>query len=103
MKKLVVSFLVMLLLCPMVVKADDNTFIPNAKSGVLMEESTGKIIFEKNKDEKVAVASMTKMVAQTIILENIESGKIKWDDIVKVSILGVWNRQEPQSENFVEV
>ena len=34
MKKLVVSFLVMLLLCPMVVKADDNTLIPNAKSGV---------------------------------------------------------------------
>ena len=34
MKKLVVIFLVMLLLCPMVVKADDNTLIPNAKSGV---------------------------------------------------------------------
>ena len=50
MKKLVVIFLVMLLLCPMVVKADDNTLIPNAKSGVLMEESTGKIIFEKNKE-----------------------------------------------------
>ena len=85
MKKLVVSFLVMLLLCPMVVKADDNTLIPNAKSGVLMEESTGKIIFEKNKDEKVAVASMTKMVAQILILEAIEKGQIKWTDKVTAS------------------
>lgn len=85
MKKLVVSFLVILLLCPMVVKADDNTLIPNAKSGVLMEESTGRIIFEKNKDEKVAVASMTKMVAQILILEAIEKGQIKWTDKVTAS------------------
>ena len=85
MKKLVFIFLVMLLLCPMVVKADDNTLIPNAKSGVLMEESTGKIIFEKNKDEKVAVASMTKMVAQILILEAIEKGEIKWTDKVTAS------------------
>lgn len=85
MKKLVVIFLVMLLLCPIVVKADDNTLIPNAKSGVLMEESTGKIIFEKNKDEKVAVASMTKMVAQILILEAIEKGQIKWTDKVTAS------------------
>lgn len=85
MKKLVVIFLVMLLLCPMVVKADDNTLIPNAKSGVLMEESTSKIIFEKNKDEKVAVASMTKMVAQILILEAIEKGQIKWTDKVTAS------------------
>ena len=85
MKKLVFIFLVMLLLCPMVVKADDNTLIPNAKSGVLMEESTGKIIFEKNKDEMVAVASMTKMVAQILILEAIEKGQIKWTDKVTAS------------------
>ena len=41
--------------------------------------------FEKEKDKEVAVASMTKMVAQIIILENIENGTIKWDDIVTVS------------------
>ena len=85
MKKLVVSFLVLLLLFPMVVKADDLALIPNAKSGVLMEESTGNIIFEMNKDEKVAVASMTKMVAQILILEAIEKGQIKWTDKVTAS------------------
>ena len=50
-----------------------------------MDVTTGEIIFEKNKDEQVAVASMTKMVAQIIILEQIEAGKIKWNDVVTTS------------------
>ena len=63
----------------------DTSLIPNATAGVLMDMATGEIIFEKNKDEQVAVASMTKMVAQIIILEQIEAGKIKWTDIVTAS------------------
>ena len=50
-----------------------------------MDAATGKILFEKNKDEQLAVASMTKMVAQILILEAIESGKIKWSDKVTAS------------------
>ena len=63
----------------------DTSLIPNATAGILMDATTGEIVFEKNKDEKLAVASMTKMVAQIIILESIESGKIKWNDIVTAS------------------
>ena len=55
--------------------AEDKTdLIKNARSGVLMDSSSGKILFEKDKDERVAPASMTKMVAQILILENIENG-----------------------------
>lgn len=86
MKKLCILFLLLTLIIPSKTYALENKeLIPNATSGLLMEQSTGEIIFEKEKDKQVAVASMTKMVAQTIILENIESGKIKWDDIVTVS------------------
>lgn len=86
MKKRFFLLLFALLLLPVNIKAEENTeLIKNATSGLLMEQSTGEIIFEKDKDKQVAVASMTKMVAQTIILESIESGKIKWDDIVSVS------------------
>ena len=86
MKKRFFLLLFALLLLPVNIKAEENTeLITNATSGLLMEQSTGEIIFEKDKDKQVAVASMTKMVAQTIILESIESGKIKWDDIVSVS------------------
>lgn len=65
----------------------DNSvaLIENAKAGILMDATTGEIIFEKNKDEQLAVASMTKMVAQIIILEQIENGKIKWTDEVTAS------------------
>ena len=56
-----------------------------AKSGVLLEASTGETLYEKNKDEKVYIASLTKMVAQIIILEKIEEGTLKWDDIVTTS------------------
>ena len=86
MKKRFFLLLFALLLLPVNIKAEENTeLIKNATSGLLIEQSTGEIIFEKDKDKQVAVASMTKMVAQTIILESIESGKIKWDDIVSVS------------------
>jgi len=64
---------------------NEKNIIPNAKNGVLMDASTGTILYEKNKDEKVAVASMTKMVSQIIILENIESGNLSWDEVVTAS------------------
>ena len=62
-----------------------SELIPNGKSGVLIEAKSGKIIYEKEKDKKLSIASLTKMVGQIIILEEIESGRIKWNDIVTVS------------------
>lgn len=59
--------------------------LKNARSGILIEVTTGKILFEKNKDEKVAMASLTKMMAQILILEAIEEGKITWEDKVTAS------------------
>ena len=67
------------------VYANDENVIKNATSGLLMEASSGKVLFEKAKDKKVAVASMTKMVAQILILENIEKGSLSWDEVITVS------------------
>ena len=63
----------------------DTELIPGAVSGVLMEANSGKIVFAKEENEEVAVASMTKMVAQILILDAIRDGKIAWDDVVTVS------------------
>lgn len=84
MKKRIILLILCILVIPISVHAEED-LIPNATSGVLMDASTGTIIYEKEKDKEVAVASMTKMVAQIIILESIESKKIKWDDVVTVS------------------
>ena len=81
MKKIV--FLLILLCIPFSVYAEE--LIPNAVSGILIEPYSGKIIFEKEKDKKVSVASLTKMVAQIIVLEEVEKGNIKWNDVVTVS------------------
>ena len=83
-KKLFIIFLMILFLFPMNIYAEE-TLLSNAKSGMLIEATTGEILYEKNKDEKVAVASMTKMVAQIIILENIEKGNLSWDEKITVS------------------
>lgn len=81
MKKIV--FLLILLCIPFSVYAEE--LIPNAVSGILIEPYSGKIIFEKEKDKEVSVASLTKMVAQIIVLEEVEKGNIKWNDVVTVS------------------
>ncbi len=87
MKKLGI-YLLMILLIPLNVFAlegDNNKLIQGAASGILIDANSGKIIFEKNKDKEMAVASMTKMVAQIIILEEIEKGNVKWNQEVIVS------------------
>ena len=83
MKRIIKFLLFILLLIPC--KVSSQELIPNAKSGILVEVDSGAIIFEKNINDKLSVASMTKMVAQIIILENIESGNLTWDEQIKVS------------------
>lgn len=81
MKKLL--FLLLLFMIPFNVFGEE--LIPNSISGILIEPYSGKIIFEKDKDKEVSVASLTKMVSQIIVLEEVEKGNIKWSDIVTVS------------------
>ena len=57
----------------------------NAKSAMIVEASTGEIIFSKNINEKLEPASLTKMMSMLIVLESIDKGIIKWDDVVIAS------------------
>lgn len=87
MKKILFILIILLMpfnLIPINVFAKDE-LIPNGDSGILITADSGKIVFEKEKDKRVSVASMTKMIAQIIILEEVEKGNIKWDDVVTVS------------------
>ena len=55
------------------------------KSAVLMDMATGTVLFEQNAHEKLAPASVTKVMTMLLIMEAIDSGKISWDDLVTVS------------------
>ena len=85
LKKGIINFLCLdlIFLNIKVVKAD--TLLPNAKSGLLMEVSTGTIIYEKNIHEKVSVASMTKMMGMILVMEALEDGNIRLDEKIKTS------------------
>ena len=69
-----------------IVKAEEiEDLAPNATSAIMIEASTGEILFQKNANEKLAPASMTKMMSMLLIIEEIEKGNLKWDEEVTAS------------------
>lgn len=57
----------------------------SAPSAILMEASTGQIIYEKNPDEKLPPASVTKVMTLLLIFDALDSGQIKLGDEVTTS------------------
>ena len=115
MKKLISVLLIAVLICavsmpalaedsvPVFLEEDDNEAVDaavfdeetpvttlaelqiSAPSALLMEKETGKVIYEKNADEKLEPASVTKIMTLLLIVEAIETGKITMDDMVTTS------------------
>lgn len=83
MKK--IYLLLLFFLIPFNVSADELNLAENAKSAIMIEATTGEILYKKNEKERLAPASMTKIMSLILIMENIESGKLKWNDIVVTS------------------
>lgn len=57
----------------------------SARSAILIDADTGTVIFEKNSHDKLPPASITKVMTMLLIMESIESGKIKMSDKVTAS------------------
>lgn len=57
----------------------------NCVSAVLMDANTGSVIYEKNKDEALPPASVTKIMTLLLVAEAIEDGRIKMTDTVTAS------------------
>ncbi|WP_370221578.1 D-alanyl-D-alanine carboxypeptidase family protein [Cytobacillus sp.] len=57
----------------------------NADAAILVDAETGKILYQKNADKVLGIASMTKMMTEYLLLEAIEEGKVKWDQEYAVS------------------
>ncbi|MCX7715514.1 MAG: D-alanyl-D-alanine carboxypeptidase [Clostridia bacterium] len=85
MRKVICLFCV----CSIVLASSVTAFAENldisAKSAVLMEASTGKILYEKNPDERLPIASVTKVMTMLLIMEALDSGRIQMDEIVTAS------------------
>ena len=83
MKKICGILLSLLVLFPFNVSAME--LATNASSVIVMEPTTGEIIYERNSHERRHPASMTKIMTMLLVMEAIEKDIIKWDDIVTVS------------------
>jgi len=72
--------------------AADDVLDVHANGAIAIEASTGKVLYAKNADTALGIASMSKMMTEYILLESIKEGKVKWDQeytpsdyVVKIS------------------
>src|ERR1700752_971476 len=66
-------------------KKEDHAFDGDAPTGILMEATSGSILFEKNADELRAPSSMMKLMTVEVIFNAIKEGKIKLTDEFRIS------------------
>lgn len=90
MKKFIIIlfiFISMLSVFPVSIMAKEEyaNITPNAFSAVLIESTTGKVLYNKNANEKHQVASLTKMMGLILIFSALENGSIKLDEMVTTS------------------
>ena len=58
---------------------------PSARSAILMDADTGTVLFEKNADEKLPPASITKVMTMLLVMEALDQGVIRLDEMVTAS------------------
>ena len=83
MKKILFLILISFLFLPNTFA--ENTLDKNAKSGIIIEASTGTVLYEHDVHKRLAPASMTKMMSLLLVMEAIDSNVIKLDDMITVS------------------
>lgn len=81
-KKIIVIVTVLTLFCSIVVTSGSTSAetVPvldiEAGSAILVEANSGKILYEKNAEESLAIASMTKMMSEYLVHEAVEKGQL---------------------------
>lgn len=81
-KRLLCLLLALVLLTAPVCAAELGISAPSA---ILMEKSTGEILYEQNAHERLAPASVTKIMTLLLVMEALEDGRIGWDDTITAS------------------
>lgn len=84
LKKILIVILAFSCFIP-VVKAEGDSLNLSSESAILMDAESGKILYEKNIDEQLPMASMTKIMSMLLIMENIEQGNLAYEDKVLIS------------------
>ena len=84
MKKIIIFILTLFsLFCFTKVNAVEMEL--GAKSAILIDQNTGKVLYNKNENERLAPASMTKIMSLILIMEKIDDGSLRLDDKIEIS------------------
>jgi serine-type D-Ala-D-Ala carboxypeptidase (penicillin-binding protein 5/6) len=70
---------------PKAAKAEGDPLGIKAEAAILIDAETGKILYQKNPDQVLGVASMSKMMTEYLVLEAIHNKKISWNQKVKIN------------------
>ncbi len=62
------------------VAAAETSVAINAKAALAIDEASGKVLYAKNADTPLPIASMTKMISIYLVLQAIKNGDLKWTD-----------------------
>ncbi|WP_420842738.1 serine hydrolase [Fervidibacillus albus] len=65
--------------------ANTDSLNLQGEAAILIDGETGKVLYEKNADELLGVASMSKMMTEYLVLEAIHEGRISWDQEVTIN------------------
>src|SRR5215468_12788239 len=84
-----------LLLGPAAANAIETT----AKQALIVDFETGSVLYDKNGDQPVQPASMTKLMTLYILFDQLKQGKVKLDDTYTVSE-SAWARGESDESNM---
>lgn len=57
----------------------------NAKSAVLMDMTSGAVLFEQNSREALPIASVTKVMTLLLVMEAIDDGRLAYDEVITAS------------------
>ena len=86
MKKIIVLLTIFSLLVPFTVKAEDEpNLTKKAKSAVMIEYTSGDVLYNKNANARRSVASLVKMMGLILIFEKIDNGSLKTTEMITVS------------------
>ena len=85
MKRLICVGLALLTAVMMAVPAQGATIQLSAPSAILIDQATGTVLYEENAHERLAPASVTKVMTLLLVLEALDQGRIGWNDQVIAS------------------
>lgn len=83
-QKLLVVSITLALQVPNIIYADNKNIDKYSKGSILIDQETSRVLYEKNPDEKLPLASLSKMMTFLLAIEAIENKEVKKDDLITV-------------------